>query len=576
MEPLRRRALLVAAWLGTAIASGSLVAWALRTSTPERQSVEGADATDGAPPPSLAADPRGLPTRAAGPAVPAPAAPTTPPNGPDAGVGDAEPDPTPPSLALGWIEVTAIAGPGPSGPAGVAYAFPHGVEPLDVGEEDPWPRVNLDGEGRGRIPLPATGRWDVGVVTPAAWGITRDVNVQASGTSTVTVRLSATAELEVDVPETGGRTINLFAGRVADPPGTRELPTREAEWAYAGGSVPTRSPGILRLWVPTGVPLRVAGSMTDGPHPTHAYFWGDPPQVTAPARVRLVTSPPAPTGAIRVSARVRCSTPPPTPRRIEVVFDVRDVDGGATTSVTSDPQVLVPDEGESGVSAHLPTPPHAVRVSWRGPGVRPGMVVVPAAVGPERRHVEVDVDVDPAACPELLERVEFLGGRSVAAREGERPYVWFRSRDGYVDSLSLEEDGRDSGGSALRIGESRLAVATDGSWWASEAVALPSSGTARIRLLPAGYLQLVPEVPLDPGIGAPMLARADGAPLTTVEELTGRSPLVAFGGGVSPGILLGPLPRGELELVLKLGGVERRRIRATVRAGRITALPLAW
>lgn len=575
MEPVRRRALLVGAWLATAIASGAFVAWALRSGTPERVSVEGAGPGDPAPPPSLAPDPRGLPTRAVAPAGPAPAAPKTPSNGPDAGIGGADADPEAPSLAVAWIEVTAVAGPGPAGPVGTAYAFPHDAPPVGAGDEDPWPRVNLDGEGHGRIPLPAAGRWDVGVVTPAAWGILRDVNVQASGTSAVTVRLSATAELEVEVPETGGRTMQIFAVRVVETPGARELPTREAEWASGGTNVPTRGPGIVRLQMPAAVSLRVVGSMTDGPQETHVHLGSDPAQVTAPARVRLVATPPAPTGTIFVSARVRYSTPPPTPRRLAVVFDARGADGGETTSATSDSEALVPGERESWVSAQLSTPSHALRVSWRGTGVLPGEVMVPAAVGTERRHIEVDVEVDPGACPDLLERIAFLGGRSVAARDGERPSVWVWGPWG-IEALSVEEDGRVSGSSATRIVEPRLAVATDGPWWASEAVALPSSGTARIPLSPAGYLHLVPELPLEPSMGTPQLHRADGAPLTSIEEAVGRESAEAFNGEVKPGVLLGPLPRGEIELVLKLGGVERRRIRATVRAGRITALPLAW
>jgi len=575
VEPLRSRALLVAAWLGTAIASGALVAWALRMATPESVSVEGADATDRAPPPSLAADPRGLPTRAAAPAVPAPAAPRTPPNGPDASIGEADADPEPPSLAVAWIEVTAIAGPGPAGPAGTAYAFPHGAPPLGAGENDPWPRVLLDGDGRGRIPLPAAGRWDVGVVAPAAWGITRDVDVAASGTSAVTVRLSATAELEVEVPGTNARTLYVYLARVAATPQGRELPRREAEWAFQGPRMPIQGQGVVRLQVPTDLPLRVLGITTEGSPPTQVHLAGDPAQVTAPARVRLVATSAVPAPTIFVGARVRYSTPPATPRRIEVVFEVRGADGGETTRVTSDPEVIEPDERDSWIWTELPTPPHAVRVSWRGTGVRPGEVAVPAAVGGARRRVEIDVVVDPGACPEILERVELLGGRSVAARDGARPSVWVRSPEG-VEELSLEEDGRVSGGSAVRIVGSRPAVATDGPWWASEALALPSSGTARMQLVPAGYLHLVPELPLAPDLGAPQLLRADGGPLTMINgPLEGASP-VAFDGEVKPGVLLGPLPRGELELVLKLGGVERRRIRATVRAGRITALPLAW
>jgi hypothetical protein len=81
-----------------------------------------------------------------------------------------------------------------------------------------------------------------------------------------------------------------------------------------------------------------------------------------------------------------------------------------------------------------------------------------------------------------------------------------------------------------------------------------------------------------PGLGTLTIRRADGAWLgerdahdIRDDACDGQSVGVA-----RPGMILGPLPEGDVDLVVSLGGEERARIVARVRANAITPFPLTW
>jgi hypothetical protein len=552
---LARRLALVLAWLATAVATGLLAApWFAppRAEAPERRP------EPGTPPETATLDAASAPA----PAVEARRVASAEA---DRAVALASPDEPRSPLAAGWIVATVTQGGEPAESAQV-YAVPAGARTPPGGTWGGWPSAPADARGVARIGVPQAGSYDVGVEADASHTMAKDVAVAAGATVPLALRLPRLVDVDVEIQAPGLAIESSFVEAGPDGAPTdlgtfrpaRDETCCATSYALAGGKT--------RLRFPEGARLRLA-PQAFGPNstPVKAAFEPSPAVVVAPARVVFRS---APVAWLRLAPRLLV-TGEVAPSTRSSSFWWR-----WTTGPRADEgkQTLAWNDGRSQVPPFdLPLHPGGGRLAWGGDGVIEGEQAFDGAPAGETREGAIVVRVRADALPHGLDALEVVGG----------PDPW--PEDVFLCAHVTDAGGTTvvdvpaEGARAAAIAPGSVVV-LDSPWWTSEPTRLPSGGRARVRLVPAGWLLVVLHEPPSAAVGDLVLRRADGAWLGTRvwEDLEDAGRAAADLEGVGPGSLVGPLPEGDVALVVSLGGVEKRRVTGRVRANRITPLDLRW
>ncbi len=556
MAPRTRRAFALAVlWLATAVGSGALTAVWLRSGDSPTAS-RGAQPEPGAPdrPP-----PDALPTvRSPSPAEGSGATLATAPPEPQ----ENAPPPTTAVLRVSPCVVSVVVTTAEGAPVSMATVYAtrsagRGVPP------EAWPKSTTDDEGRAELLLPVPGRWDVGAARESRYAMAPDVVASQGAPREVRLSLEADAALHVEVVGGGDATSWSLFLEEADGPGQR-LPLR-GEPGKREFRLSRELPGS----VPRGVRLRIAHAAVTGADAGPGIWCPDSVLVTAPGTVRLEHRGVERLGLLRVEARFEAGPEARIPATLNV--GVRERDERTTFGQTL-PVALV--DGESLAAVDL----------WLIPGT-----LLSLSVGqPGWFHGEVDAVV-PSAGTTATERILLRAPDSrpdpwadrleVVSPDG-RPVD--REREAVALCAEVGEDGAWKFATPAEASGAR-AMVTVGAWRTSAPFDFPASGTARVVVEPGGYVMVHTTQGTDDRMGELRLERADGGWLGSRGDQGYLPPPDhpdADGAPSDPceavhsGLLLGPLPAGDVPLRVTLGGVEVGRVTAKVRAGAVTVLSL--
>ena len=212
------------------------------------------------------------------------------------------------------------------------------------------------------------------------------------------------------------------------------------------------------------------------------------------------------------------------------------------------------------------------KLTWNGDGVAPGVRLLPGASEAKVTVAPIEITIRADDLP-FLEGVDVASGRRPPRTDS--PQLHARAAASKAEEeLSCRPD--DDELSELRPGWK--AIVELGAWWVSPPVTVPKRGRLKFDLVPGGYLLATSSRVVTPGLGRLSIRRADGAWLGERraydigdDDSDGDSIGTAY-----PGMILGPFPEGDVELVVSLGGEERIRIVGHVKANRITPFRLTW
>jgi hypothetical protein len=551
-----RRARLVLAWISTATAAGVVASWFLRdpsrTVFVDRDAPPKAAATPG----TLAGAPAAL--RREGFTVDSPAVEAAP----DGGARSEGDRPT--ISAIGWIEAAVTIGGRPADEVHV-YAVP-----ADGSGDVPTPFEGrpsgfTNAAGIARIGVPRAGRYDVGADQDASNTWALGVAVAPGATARASLAMPATAPVDVEV-DTDGVSIEACWVR-AFAEGRRGTPP----WS---GVYPLPQERRVRVDLPTGVRFRFGLDAQARGRPVPEIFEPTPETIVPPGRVVFRHVPTAWSRVLPsfvVDGRV-----PPTTRRSALHFRWTS---GPGSNVVDVERVIRWNTGRAErLDADLPLFPLAIeggRLAWSGDAVVPEESAVAGAGAGERKTQAVAVRIRADLLSAGLEGIDVLGGPDPLPEDACVHLHTAGGTDG--DGTSLELPANDDELARLSgLSPTTTAVLETEAWWTSEPTRIPPSGRARLRLVPAGYLLVVlREIPR-PETGGISLRRADGAWLGTrrwedIAEDAGEAKRLE---DVGPGTLVGPLPEGDVPLVVLVGGIETARVVGRVTARRITPLEL--
>lgn len=475
------------------------------------------------------------------------------------------------SDVAGWIEVVATRADGTPATGATAYAVRVGRASQTVMPD--WPQAEVDSNGVARVPVPDPGPYDVGVVFPSKAEprvLVADVRVEAGATRRIEARPPALVPVEVSIEGDEPARFGIYASEAGEPgsrasyyPGRGEV--SDTRWSFGANLAAVR--------LPAGVPYEVFIQEQDATGRWMGMMEGwiaEPAVVRAPGHVVFRRDLPA-TPDIEVPLRFRVvGTVPSGLRR----SDLRICYAEGTPEATDWSSAI---EWTEGVPDHAPlaipggsTP---AKLTWSGDGVAPGEILLPSAqeAGAAIRPIEITIHADElplvegidveCACEPPRQDSPFLHVTGPGQESGEAFGFYTWNEDRLVD---------------LRPGWQ--AVAEWGAWWVSRPVTVPRRGRMKFTLEPGGYLLATsPRVPT-PGLGTLTIRRADGAWLgeRATHEIEGDDCDGETAWAARPGMILGPLPAGAVELIVSLGGEERTRIRAHVKANAITPFHLTW
>ncbi len=471
-----------------------------------------------------------------------------------------------------WIEVTATEADGSPANGAGAYAVRVGRRsPTNVSVPD-WPSADVGDDGVARIPLPAAGTYDVGVGHGEAGRPRRlieDVRVGAGETARVAVRLPALARIEVVADGVDLSHAFLYAIEELGP-GERYsyAPTRGERNIQSSSRSTARE-----VYLPEGVPHRVWLSFEDaGTGKWVGWEWSpDPAVVRAPARVTFRRDAvPEPERWIDLPIRFTVTGPVPA-GLVQSELRLRYAEG--TEDEMDLGRTLAWDDGKPRSNPlRVRLGARSEALSWRGDGVTPGERRLPAASDAPQPIAPLELEIRADDLP-LVEGVDVASGRRPSRTDSPRLHA--RGPDPKADEFDFWTD-FDDYASHLRPGWK--AIVEWGAWWVSPPVTVPRRGRLRFDLVPGGYLLATSSRVVTPGLGRLSIRRADGAWLGERsaadigdDDCDGESIGTAY-----PGMILGPFPEGDVELVVLLGGEERARIIGHVKANRITPFPLTW
>lgn len=403
-------------------------------------------------------------------------------------------------------------------------------------------RTTTDGKGHARIPVPWTGRFDVGAFHPSTVFHTLVTDVDLPMSEPVTIVLPQIAAIHVRVDgelPPGGRVsfVPTAAKRVCAFPGRGETKYTSCDAVAGSVRVPLDVP--MRVQVPPGI---VANSS----------------EVTAPGSVVLSGD-----GRRRTSVVVRFGgSARLTGHRAILRGTVELVDGPADARQEFRHRCGRGTGPTFTAFLHLPDEPCVLR--WRFDGLGEGRVPVPRASLREPSGVRVDVPVAdwstvPAGLAAMVHRGESEPGSSftiVGLDDGTRHAVR-PEETAWIDA---------------EPGSEVVAVATtaDGDWFVSESARLSEDATATLTLRRAGAVVVRVERPSALSSAWELsVVRADGGPIVTA----GSPPRARNVLGVSRGgCRIEALPPGDVELVVRLRGRPVARRMVVVRAGQETVV----
>lgn len=489
---------------------------------------------------------------------------------PSAQPGAAEPSQG--SDVAGWVEVTALHADGTPARDATAYAVRAGRTSKTSTPD--WPEADVDAAGRARIPVPAAGVYDVGVIFPSREeprALVTDVQVAAGTTTKVEVRLPELAPVDVVIEDEVPGRIALYATeRIA-------ARSRESYYPARGESSAVRwsfhSP-LTSVMLPAGVAFELwpQEQGADGKwRGMGADFEATPAVVVPPGRVVLRRrTAPEPEMTVPLRLKVEGSVPVAVESsRLRLRF-------AEGTAEEAEYDIAVRWKNGVPEAEALTIAPRDVdsKLTWSGEGVVSGEALLPAAShAKDGAAAPIEILIRGDGVP-YLEGIDVVGGRQPP--RSDSPFLHAQDPTNprahgvgiYTEHQNRMED--------LRPGW--LAVAEWGAWWVSKPTAVPVRGRLQLTLVPGGYLLATSARVPTRGLGALTIRRADGAWLgeRTAYDIEDDDCDGESAGGARPGMILGPLPEGDVELIVSLGGEERTRIVARVRANAITPFALTW
>ncbi len=474
----------------------------------------------------------------------------------------ADVDAAPPPNALLTLDVDVVAHDGTPVEGALVYALRAGAPGVD--EEKDVPHDETNAQGRARLAFVKPGRFDVGAVLGALARLATDIDVPRAGPLRIELPEGADVNIRVDpsAVKHPGETAGVGFGVRICPPAEGDdanLPGRgqrsSTTWDYSWGDDASPSPHWT-CQLPRGARF---SAYADSGLTVHAT--GD----TAPAEVvvtRLVAYPVQFAPRMVPSDRTYAED-----RRFVVTIRWDGADGEANKA---DRDWMLP-AGRPTSSVFVKYAAWArVRdpagvVSWSGDGIRDGSKSFDGLDLYHATTIELSMELDDAHPPPIWKEPQEAPPTSVPHRlrvvgaddAGPACVVVVRA-DGESDSMDAERRGEaveSDGHQQYRWG---LAHVGD---FVSPVVDLAADGgdAPPLELTRGGYLVVLPTGKLPDKAGKITIERADGRPF-----LVGEPWLAA---DVHPGLVLGPLPPGEIELRFRIAGEDVGHVRAVVKAG---------
>lgn len=472
---------------------------------------------------------------------------------------------------VGWIEVVATRADGKPASGATAYAVRVGRASQTAVPD--WPQVELDESGHARIPVPDAGTYDVGVVYPSQEeprALVTDVKIDSGETTRVEARLPALAAVDVTIEGAGAAPLAIYASEAGEP-GSRVsyYPARgernDTRWSF-GANVDG-----VRLPVGVAYEIFIQEREESGRWMAMMEGWkAEPAVVLAPGQVVFRRNHPA-RPSIDVPVRFTVTGTVPSELR-HSGLQIGYAEGTLEESELSNGLAWRGGKPEHpGVT--IPGGSTPARITWRGDGVVPGELLLPGALAAGAAIPPIEIAIHADELP-LVEGIDVECGRTPPRQDA--PFLHATG----PDSASCEAFG------FYAWNEDRLAdlrpgwkaVVEWGAWWVSRPVTIPTRGRLKFTLEPGGYLLATSTRVPTPGLGMLTIRRADGAWLgeRTAHEIASDDCDGGNAWHACPGMILGPLPEGEVELIVSLGGEERARIVAHVTANAITTFRLTW
>ena len=456
------------------------------------------------------------------------------------------------------VEVRMADGSWPTGTKGEAYL----LAARDPGVDGALTSARLGTDGSCTLWLPRSGRFDVGVAVPdlGLWRVVEDVDAR----TTESLRITLPAGASIEVLDDTALGANCRRSAVVMPDDERPLTSTPGRESFLSRPLFPQLGQSTRCTIPVvaGMRVRVAVISLD------ALTTCQPDLVAAPAAVHV-------SRGVFGTCRLRIAvTPADRVARHDVRLD-------ATFTVSQDgvarnwrgwqcevAEGSVVRGGAEDVTG--PVPAGRVTVAWHGAGIESSSVDFDMADG-ETRDVPVTLRLDAAQrLPGEDDAIVCVDGPADAS-----------------DACCLLPDvtlkyGRPTDVGVPRIGEdfvvpvrgTRIAARARG--MVAEPVALAPDRRHALVLRPAGGLRVLRGVAPPEGVRL-VLRRADGGPLANPEsDATRPWPIEDCVPLDDAEIPVGPLPEGDVELIVSYAGVDLARVTATVLAGKwsVVHLPL--
>lgn len=409
-----------------------------------------------------------------------------------------------------------------------------------------WPRSGTDESGRAELRLPVPGRWDIEACLGPHRATVSGIEASPRAPREVRLRFDPDAPVRVEVigaPEGATWKVTLHEVRTGW--------SRECSWSGPSSE----------FLVPRGVALEVRYPTVSSPTPDSDRWWPDVREIVAPCVMRLERW-----GRERLGhCRVEVTVPADAPSHVIQMVSL---------AVHSQDRPLTTRSAPGAFGAFEVSAPPATVVSVQASAVRDWesdrtLVVAPPAGVTVTTRVALHRREDVVAARRATLEVVSTDGRPVRS---ELVNLWAPVGD---EGEWTENIPADAAGVT--------AMVTVGAWQTSAPFELPVSGRTRVVVSPAGYVMVHTMHGADYRMGQMRIERVDGGWLGCrgdSGELPPPDHPDADGSAsesceaVHSGLLLGPLPAGEVPLRVTLGGVEVGRVTAKLKAGEVTVLSL--
>jgi hypothetical protein len=444
------------------------------------------------------------------------------------------------------VEVRFADGTSPSRRNGHAYARRSG----SVGTDQPLVRAELAGDGRCTLRMPGEGVYDVGVILDDGFvsTIERGVDTRTSRRVALTLPVLEEVRIELDPSDAIHRSGEIV------------LQTAEGSGILVNGLV-THS-----FWVQDlPASYRVSPHLRLRAEPTEQDLRCTPETFAGGATVVVGRET---RGVYRLTASV---APSEREARHQVILNAQfeTICAGATQPIGSPSWTLRPGERLAGkvlwgATRIAPSPHFTIR--WHGDGFLPGSADVDA---PDGARVDANVVLVPDDSRSLPGESEAVV-RILGAQPGDVPRLWIFGADGNATEFegdAVAQDAIVAVPAPSLIPAPLFAVA-----WAndsvSEFVLFESERRHELVLRPTGELRILVGADLPPDVWL-RIRRRDGRPVPWHGEAgcTAVAPTVGLGACFGR---IGPLPEGDVRLVVSYADLDLAEFSAHVVAGETT------